>query len=73
MDNSAQNTLAIATLVGEALSRAGHSGSRSRGKNNWAAKIAASEAKKVRNRRNNKLARKSRRLNLRRGKVAGNQ
>ena len=39
----------------------------------WGAKgnKGQAEAKKARNRRNNRLARKNRRLNLRRGKIAG--
>lgn len=35
--------------------------------------VGQKEAKKLRNRRNNKLARKNRRLNLRTGKTAGKQ
>ena len=66
--------LTMGALFGAGLGYGEGRGWRGEGrKPRWKRDNAQSRTAKARNRKNGKLARKNRRLNLRKGKVAGNQ
>lgn len=68
--NNAQSLLAMASVLDSGYGNVPYGGFR-RGNMKQKGNAGQKEATKLRNRRNNRLARKNRRLNLRRGKIAG--
>jgi hypothetical protein len=71
MNNSASATLAMGMAMAASSGYQSLPYGSSRWKGGKTGNAGQKEAQKARNRRNNKLARKNRRLNLRRGKIAG--
>lgn len=69
--NGGMQALMMATALGGSMGGFRVPYSPSNWKGGKSGNKGQAEAKKARNRRNNRLARKNRRLNLRRGKIAG--